>query len=329
MKNHVLTISLFLTVFSCRAQQINRPTFLDSENPSIEKIQQAISYNLYKAQYYRFKPVRIPRKFLKPDYFTEEHRERIADILQNKWREDELESHLKASMESILDTINPANGLYENAKKIATLNRSSLSSVWDSIVSSRKFRLKKSFLESKKVPDEIIKIAGYLKDQRFTPYLMEIIERGPSHIEYLTKLSLARLQIEPFHGEMIERHKYSEDYVKGLNELSFICSKEAIDEILVYTKDNIARYGISDVQIERIDYVAEGAIHALSFIYKNNEMAEELRELEISEFKLDADWYFPKTLQDLEKMRMIMNKYYENYSMTDIDCDKVYLDLGW
>lgn len=97
MRINKFHIILLLTFTSCRAQKNNKYPFENRENVPIEEIQEAISYNLEKAKYYNFKSIRIPNKYLKPKYFTETHRQRIIEILQNKWRDDELETHIKAS----------------------------------------------------------------------------------------------------------------------------------------------------------------------------------------------------------------------------------------
>lgn len=330
MKNFIIIISLLLISTSCRAQKNNKYPFENRGNIPIEEIQEAISYNLEKAKYYSFQPIRIPNKYLKPKYFTEKHRQRIIEILQNKWRDDELETHIKASMLSVLDTSNVYNSYYKMAKKIAKRNSLPLVKVWDSMLITKVNKRKKTIKKPFRVPINIIKIAGFIKDKRFVPHFKNILKTGENQIKNTTTLVLARYQIEPYYSKMIEKYKYKDNYFGGLQELSFICSKKAIDEILVYTADNIPRYGTSDYPEDIIDYVAEGAIYSLSYLHKKGDMMlKELEELEEKEFKLDSDWYFPKTTEDLDKMRVILKKYYKNYTINDIDSGKVTIDLGW
>ena len=66
MKNLVIII-IFLSIHTCKAQEIDRYPFEGKKDVSIEEIQKAISYNLNKIKYYKFKPILVPNKYLKPD----------------------------------------------------------------------------------------------------------------------------------------------------------------------------------------------------------------------------------------------------------------------
>lgn len=295
MRINKFHIILLLTFTSCRAQKNNKYPFENRENVPIEEIQEAISYNLEKAKYYNFKSIRIPNKYLKPKYFTETHRQRIIEILQNKWRDDELETHIKASMLSVLDTSNVYNGYYKMAKKIAKRDSLPLVKVWDSMLITKVNKNKKTITKPFRVPINIIKIAGFLKDKRFVPHFKNILKTGENQMKNTATLVLARYQIEPYYSEMIEKYKYKEGYFEGLQTLSFICSKKAIDEILICTKMNNFNYEISDAPTNIKYYVAESAIYSLSYLHKKGDiMINELDKLKEKEFKLNSDWYFPK-----------------------------------
>ena len=237
----------------------------------------------------------------------------MVELFEGKWTEEEIESRINASMKSTLDTLNPRNGYYQDAKKIAKRDSLPLQQVWDSMVVARKKEWSEDLLKGQYVDYRVISIAGYLKDPRFLPYLKNM-DNG-NYVSKEVELALARYDEEPYLSNAIERH-----YDRGnFGKLAYICSKRAIDRIYEYA---ITKEGLDCDSNGMYCYnlLAESAMSWLVILFRSENMAKEMKELkheyEYPEYR-EPDKYYEN------KMRSIAKKYYKQFKEQEPNCENV------
>ena len=326
MKNKVVII-LYFVLLSCKAQEIDVFKITKQENPPIEEVQKAVEYNLDNTRIYESEKYRIPLH-IKFDYFSEKARNRLVELFENKWTEKEIESEIKASLNYILDTINPRNNFYRRVKKIAKKDSLPVKKIWDSLLLKRKNEYRVKIIKNKISNHHVIN-ASYTKDKRFIPYIQELLKDKDYFEKDILKLALARYEIEPYHSEVIKENSFEKfikidepydllgNYRKAAENLVFINSKKSIDELIKFINIEGKAYNYSSDVFA--DYVAAFVISNLSIILKNRELDKELPELDDMGFNLDS----------LNKGRQLINKYFTNYSIDDIDSEIIFTNLQW
>jgi len=320
MKN-IIAILIVFTTTACKAQ-INSFKLQGKKQPPLIEIQKAIEYNLNRikvldSDYYRIYAYRSNKhqKYFY-NYFSEKAKERMIELFERKWTEEEIESRINASIKSTLDTLNQYNGYYKDAKKIARRDSLPLQRVWDSMIVVRKAESRKSILKNKYVDDRVISIAGYLKDSRFLPYLKNM-DKG-SYVSEEVELALARYGKEPYYSNAIKKYSYDVDnYDYDDSKLMYICSKDAIEEIYKFVMNDEGK--ICDSHGDCEGYVVELGVGALWSLFKSEDMKHEFKTLEI-------DYARNNKKQDkvyLKKIRTITKKYYKQFKEQEPDCENV------
>ena len=66
------------------------------------------------------------------------------------------------------------------------------------------------YLEDKSVDNEVINIAGYLRDPRFLPYLKNM-DKG-NYVGREAELALARYGEEPYYSKAIKKYAYGKRF---------------------------------------------------------------------------------------------------------------------
>ena len=320
MKN-TFPILLIFTITACWSQ-IN-PYKLNKKNVSLIEIQEAIEYNLDHIKIessdhyiiYSYLSNNHQKYFY--NYFSEKARERMVELFEGKWTKEEIQSRVNASMESTLDTLNPYNGYYKEAKKIAKQDNLLLQRVWDSMIVVRRKEWGEDLLRGEVfVEYEVISIAGYLKDPRFLPYLKSM-DNG-NYVSKEVELALARYGEEPYYSNTIKKYTYASDnYDYDIGKLMYICSKDAIKEIYQFVMNDEEE--ICDSQGDCMGYKVEFGAGALYSLFKSEDMKNELKTLEIEYARNNKK-------QDkayLKKMRSITEKYYKQFKEQEPDCENV------
>lgn len=319
MKTHLLMVITMLAIISVKAQ-IN-PFLLEGEKPPLVEIQKAIEYNLdyikiEGAVYYRiyaYKENNFKKYFYY--YFTERARERMVELFEGKWTEEEVESRANASIKSTLDTLNPRNGYYQQAKKISKRDSLAVQKVWDSMLIARKNKYKESIRENRYVDYRVISIAGFLKDPRFLSYLMKM--GAGDYVTDEVELALARYGIEPYHSRAVKKYAHGDYQNRLTRDLEYICSRDAIKTIYNYIMTEDKEDCLSSG--ECIGYWAESGAMALETLFGNKDYSNEIESLRNS--------YRTKHIKPdkayLKKMRTITERYYQLFKNQTPDCENV------
>lgn len=328
-----MTVTLILCMgLTCKAQNDTiRKMMKNIKDPKrivpLEVVQKAVEINLDSIKYLDFDIIFIRKdmalesnpktqKFFFYDYFTEKAKQRMVELFEGKWTEEEIENRLNASIESTLDTLNPRNGYYQQAKTIAKRDTLPLQQVWDSMIVARKEEWRQDLFLSSYVPKPVILIAGYLKDPRFLPYLKKMAEGD--HVMDEVELALARYGEEPYHTNAVKKYAYTpKNWNTDVSKLMYICSKEAVVEIFNYIIKEDGQ--ICDSNGVCHGYLAVLEMGALVTLFKSKTMSEEMDAL-------DAEYYQNgKEIDEsyLKDMRGIAEIYYRRFKEQEPDCENV------
>lgn len=320
----ILTIGSLL---SCKAQGVDVFALADNKNPSLSEIQEGVLYNLNNARIYGADYVRIPFPY-RFNFFSENARVRLKELFKNKWTNIEIESNLYPKYKRLLDTLNNHNGLYIEAKKIAKKDALPVKKVWDSLLEVRKdnYRLR---IINNKISSRYILKAAYLRDNRFLPYIKELIEDKDYIEKNELKLALARYGIKPYKAEEVNNNSFNK-IIKAVakDELYFAVSeavinllyvnnKPSIDQIIEFTTIDDRFYNPSTDSYET--YIAAFPIEILSDLLKNKRFKDELSKL----------GNYDNNILELKKAQKLVKKYYFDYSIKDIDEEYSLLNTGW
>ncbi|WP_074410425.1 hypothetical protein [Aquimarina megaterium] len=301
-------------------------SLVNHPNPPLKKIQKAVEYNLKNSRFYDFyekdEYIRIPKPY-QYNFFTERAKSRILELLKNTWTKKEIESHLNIKLAYELDTLNSRNSFYKRVKRIAKRDSIPIDNVWGQMLDKRSKAYKK-LITDQKVPGDIVLLAGYLKDERFIPYLKTLATDTAYYYNYEAQLALAHYTIEPYHIEMVKKNSYSENlnfnsFRNRLENLAYICSKESLQH---YYKFCMSTDKVYNSHENGYDYMAEKAIIGLSFLLKNNEMYKEIENIKMKYMKSGMyDENYLKEIQD------VANRYFSNMDMNSMDCESIQLDV--
>ena len=322
MKNTITILLITFTIIACKAQ-INPFKLERKKIPPLSEIQEAIEYNLNHikiedSDYYRIYsyPSNNHQRYFY-NYFSEEAKERMIELFEGKWTEEEIQSGLASSMSDILDTLNIYNGYYKDAKRMAKRDSSPLQQVWDSMLAVRKNKYRKSIIENKYVDYKVISIAGYLKDPRFLPFLIKMEEEN-GNIYSNVKLALARYKEEPYYSNAIKKYTYGEGFKHDfIWDLQYICTNEAIKEIYNYVMNENEES--CDSNGECHGYWIGRGISALQLLFDSKDYFDEILSVE---YKYDIKNIKPDEAY-LKKMRAITEKYYMQFKDQEPDCENV------
>ena len=332
MKNIITVLLIVFTVIACKAQNDSiRSLMKNIKDPkrivSVEAVQKAIETNLDSIKMLDYDYIGIKRfaalttnptvqKTYYYDYFSEKAKERMVELFEGKWTEEEIESRINASIKSTLDTLNQYNGYYKDAKKIAKRDSLPLLRVWDSMIVARKKEWGEDLLKSKYVDYQVISIAGYLKDPRFLPYLKNM-DNG-NYVSKEVELALARYGEEPYYSNAIKKYGYGQRFRSYyISKLKYICSKDAIEEIYKFVMNDEEE--ICDSHGNCQGYIVEFGAGALYSLFKNEDMKNELKTLEIDY----ARNYKKQDKAYLKKVRAITKRYYKQFKDQEPDCENV------
>ena len=286
---------------------------------TLEEIEQAIEYNLSQVkmnepEYYFIPTPPLTEQNYFYNYFSEKARQRMVELFEGKWTEQEIESRVNASIESTLDALNPRNGYYREAKKIAKRDSLPLQRVWDSMIVIRRKQWGEDLLKGEVYVDyEVISIAGYLRDPRFLPYLKSM-DKG-NYVSEEVELALARYGEGPYLSNAVERH-----YKRGnFRKLAYICSNEAIEKIYEYamTKEGL---DCDSNGMDCYSLLAESAMSWLIILFNSEGMAKEMREVK---YGYEYPEYIEPDKAYEKKMRSITEKYYKQFKEQEPDCENV------
>ena len=106
MKNIITLCLLVFSVTVCKSQ-IDEFKYRKKE-VTIEEIQQAIEYNLSQVKFLEPKFYRIPYPpyvesfFYKYEYFSEKAKQRMVELFEGKWTEEEVKARINSGMERLL-----------------------------------------------------------------------------------------------------------------------------------------------------------------------------------------------------------------------------------
>lgn len=233
MKIHRNLVLIFLISFFYSYSQIEVGA-LNRKDVKIEEIQKAIEHNLKdvkikKIGFYNIYKIKNKKQRFFYSYFSEASKNRILELLKGEWTEEELDFLMEQSLSYEKDTVNKRNFFYKNAKKIALKKEKEFSMVWDSVLKVRRDEVFEGIKSKLYIPLDVIKIAGYLKDDIFLPYLTKLGE-GYMKDEKVLELTLARYGIEPYLSESLKKYSFNEPNFSAAN-LSFICNRAAIGEL--------------------------------------------------------------------------------------------------
>jgi hypothetical protein len=298
----------------------------------LEVMQKAVEINLDSIKFLDFDIIFIRKdmalesnpktqKFFFYDYFTKKAKQRMVELFEGKWTEEEIENRVNASIESTLDTLNPRNGYYQQTKTIAKRDSLPLQQVWDSMIVARKEEWRQDLFLSSYVPKPVILIAGYLKIPRFQSYLKKMEEDNEGYVDKNIELALARYGVEPYHTNAVKRYAYAPDNRNSdVSKLMYICSKEAIEEIYNYIMKEDGQ--ICDSQGNCLGYLAVLEMGAFVRLFKSDELRKEMEAL-------DAEYYQNgKEIDEtyLKDMRKVAKKYYRRFKEQEPDCEDVPVD---
>lgn len=321
MKMKELMIIAFILTGLTSNAQID-PFKLEGKKPApLEDIERALEYNLdhikiEDSDYYRIYTYPGQNHYYY-NYFTERARERMVELLEGKWTEEEIQSRINLDYEK--DTLNPRNEFYKDAKRMAKQDSLPLNRVWDSMLKTRIQEDRQIILNSEYVPAQIISIAGFLKDSRFLPYLLKMGEGD--YVSDDIELGLARYGIEPYHTNAVKKYAYTpKNWNADVSKLMYICSKEAIEEIYNYIMKEDGQ--ICDSQGNCLGYLAVLEMGAFVRLFKSDELRKEMEAL-------DAEYYQNgKEIDEsyLKDMRKVAKKYYRRFKEQEPDCEDVPVD---
>lgn len=307
MKNHLIVFHFLLCWGYLNAQQ---DTLL------LKKTQTMIEHNLrlmrtlsmpYKvsADYLKPLPKEIQGQTAKFEYFSEQAREIIEERLQYKWYDEELKAKENTLRRGLSDTT--YNQVYVEAKQLAKKQQKALSTVWDSVLEVTVQQRMQGLEQQRTIPKEAALLAAYLKDDRFVPYMLEY----PKVATIDTDRLLARLEIEPYHGEYIEQCRYQDSlygnhelysyhlnsFRFNLKELEYTCSKESLATLIDYLDIYVVHIG--DLYLENkggektinrnilmIEFPIIDVVHSIVILLKNKEgLMERVNKLNLNYYK--------------------------------------------
>lgn len=301
-------------------------SLVNHPKPPLKKIQKAVEYNLQNSRFYDFyeknEYIRIPKPY-QYNYFTEEAKSRILELLKNTWTEEEIESHLSIKLAYELDTINSRNSFYKRAKRIAKRDSIPIRKVWRQMLAKRSIAYRK-LIADQKVSGDIVLLAGYLKDERFISYLKTLATDTAYYYNYEAQLALAHYTIGPYHIEMVKKNSYSEklsfnSFRDRLENLAYICTKESLQH---YYKFCMSTDKVYDSHEKEYSYMAETAITGLSLLLKNKEMYKEIENIKIKYMK--SGMYDENYLKEIQG---VANRYFSNMDMNTTNCESIKLEV--
>jgi hypothetical protein len=167
-------------------------------------------------------------------------------------------------------------------------------------------------------------LAGYIKDERFVPYLKKLTTDTAYYYSYEAKLALTHYNIEPYHIEMFKKNSYSENlsfngFRNRLENLAYICTKESLQH---YYKFCMSTDKVYNSHGEGYSYMAETAITGLSLLLKNKEMYKEIENIKMKYMK--SGMYDENYLKEIQA---VAKRCFSNIDMNSIDCESIKLDV--
>jgi len=325
MKLRVFTISILaISLISCVSAQI-KVNYLNKKNVTLQEIQNAIEYNLdnikmKKSNSYIIYRINDNKQRYFYNYFSVASKKRIMELLNGEWREEELQFLTQKSMSSSRDTLNKRNFFYKKAKDIAVQKQKPFSVVWDSMLLDKKRIIYNNIKSNKYVPLSVIKIAAYLKDDAFLPYLLKLNE-GKMRGEKTLQLVLARYGIEPYTSEMLKKYSFKSEFFNA-KKLMFICNKVAVQELYdaILNDDS----SVCDTGGECFEFYAQSYLEILQTLLKNNFLDNEISKVR-EEFYSNTNATL--SIELINKMRDVLIKNNDLIFNSDIDCEASYLGV--
>ncbi len=125
---------------------------------------------------------------------------------------------------------------------------------------------------------------------------------------------------------MVYENSYDLDWydMDRLQMLSFVCSRESVNELLQETLDDSFVY---DTDGKFVGIKSEKAIMTLAQMWKNDSIVNEIKGLVATAYKEDSNLFFSSSLAHVSKMRDVLMKYYTTFDMDSIDCYDVLLPI--
>jgi hypothetical protein len=354
MKHFLLPI-LLLCALRAVGQRDTLPT---------EKVQRALEYILATIRYAEgqvpgVSPLEGDRRVIRGGaryaHFTERARQRLLELLSDTtWTQAEKESYLPRCMAGIRDTASKHNGPFRDAKKKAKRLGLPFSEVWDSVLAKRREDCL-SHLPLQTALEFAIRLSGYLRtDDRFVAPLLRLKERGIDPYGTNTH-ALALHGVEPYHQRTVQWRGYRDSLTESdliywhTKRLREVCSEAAIRELIKWAHTDaidLASYPHKDPVDGTYAYAPTFnfyyGVSCLAEAHRNGAMLAEMKEIyKYYYYMLDARHGYSEKLVSREEklaeiladpdyheyrrlMLALVDKYYANFTMDDINCENIY-----
>jgi hypothetical protein len=187
----VTKILFFLLLFSADAFA------QDSLNPHKQKQLAQIMENIRKPG---FRAVDL--FYFELRYFDTKKKNRLLEVLANKWTDEELIPFVKKYIDS--DTAKQEQ-ISIRAKELAERKKMPYQKIKDSLTSIEISRVKER-TKQLRINDFIILLVGWLDMQEAIPVLRSALNDGKLYNNELVRLALARLLVEPYYSEALKKY---------------------------------------------------------------------------------------------------------------------------
>jgi len=252
--------------------------------------------------------------FPKEDYYIPQIKKRFLELLVREWNQEEIEAWIDKYSKS-----------YEKSFAIETedILKKDTIRTFQEIYDSIKVKNLERFIEGDTsdyyVPSSVIAMAGWIDMQETIPYLEALLKNPKQQDKEVIKLALARLRVEPYYSEALEkytsevilsdRYNIDDDCAVKAEVLRYLGTEESIYAIGEWLLREELYYPIShdDYQI----FVGHIAFQILYFnVFKD---CEDFREE-----------YFEESFEfmdDLKKLRKIYDWMQENRGKVEYNRD--------
>ena len=163
-------------------------------------------------------------------HYTEESRQRIQELLEDKWNDEEIDAFVSYA---IRDT----SSIKRRSKQIAKKTEKSYLFVLDSIMIDYRMDMKEYLNKNINVNNEIVLTAGWLDDERFIDILEKRLNDSLTRYNHnVIRIALARLGVQSYYSQVLENNKInleSDDFDildKKLQVLLYLATQESIYE---------------------------------------------------------------------------------------------------
>jgi len=145
------------------------------------------------------------QSYPKEDYYIPQIKERFLELLTREWNQEEIE----AWIDDYAD-FHEESFIIQTERVLEKDTIKTFQEVYDSIKVTRLEVMIEGLVSSYYVPSSVIAMAGWIDMPETIPYLEALLKNPKQQDKEVIKLALARLRVEPYYSEALEKYTSKE-----------------------------------------------------------------------------------------------------------------------